>query len=86
MTEKINLSLSKETTKGQIDLGFEYQGKIVVKEKFVPLDMNDLVTELIILGLARKTLARTGTAFIIFNPEDTPDLDFDSYEDYDCSG
>lgn len=86
MTEKINLSLSNETQKGVIDIGFTLEGKVVVKEKLIPLNMNDLVTELIALGLARKTLARTGTAFIIFNPEDTPDLDFDSYEDYDCSG
>lgn len=86
MTEKINLSLSNETQKGVIDIGFTHEGKVVVKEKLVPLNMNDLVTELIALGLARKTLTRTGTAFIVFNPEDCPDLDFDSYEDYDCSG
>ena len=86
MTEKINLSLSNQTEKGQIDIGFTLNGKVVVKEKLIPLDMDDLVNELIALGLARKALAQTGTAFIIFNPEDCPDIDFDSYEDYDCSG
>lgn len=86
MSEKINLSLSEQTEKGKIDFGFEYQGRVVVKEKLVPLDMNDLVTQLIALGMARRTLDRTGSAYIIFNPQDCPDIDFDSYEDYDPSG
>lgn len=86
MTEKINLSLSNQTKKGEIDLGFTYEGKVVVKERFVPLDMNDLVTELIALGLARRTLDRTGTAFIIFHPDDCEGIDFDSYDDYEPSG
>lgn len=56
---------------------------VYIKWEVIPIDVKDLCSEWIALGLARKIQMAGYDAYIVFNPKDLGVADIEDISDYD---